>query len=216
MGGSRPPEFPVFRGRRELAPGAASHAGDSTTLGVSWALAAGPGFGASGVGGPARSLAGATHPPECAQRPSPVRAWGMGLEADARTGMPAGIPTGAMCVQRFDDSLNSAIHITYRISLRSSSMPEPRDPLLKVLIRFFTIARRHTQSAGPRRARRRDSLRGVSGGREPGLAHRQPSPPHRGGPRFDGAQQARQSNGVRYAEGLGVGRGYLSPDTLLF
>ena len=52
---------------------------------------------------------------------------------DARTGMPLGIPRGAMCVQRFDDSLNSAIHITYRISLRSSSMPEPRDPLLKVL-----------------------------------------------------------------------------------
>ena len=48
--------------------------------------------------------------------------------------MPLGIPRGAMCVQRFDDSLNSAIHITYRISLRSSSMPEPRDPLLKVLI----------------------------------------------------------------------------------
>jgi hypothetical protein len=39
-----------------------------------------------------------------------------------------------MCVQRFDDSLNSAIHTTYRISLRSSSMPEPRDPLLKVVI----------------------------------------------------------------------------------
>jgi hypothetical protein len=52
---------------------------------------------------------------------------------DARTGVPVGMPTGAMCVQRFDDSLNSAIHITYRISLRSSSMPEPRDPLLKVL-----------------------------------------------------------------------------------
>ena len=52
---------------------------------------------------------------------------------DARTGMPFGIPKGAMCVQRFDDSLNSAIRITYRISLRSSSMPEPRDPLLKVL-----------------------------------------------------------------------------------
>ncbi len=43
-----------------------------------------------------------------------------------------------MCVQRFDDSLNSAIHTTYRISLRSSSMPEPRDPLLKVVtIKFF-------------------------------------------------------------------------------
>ena len=49
---------------------------------------------------------------------------------DARTGMPLGMPKGARCVQRFDDSLNSAIHITYRISLRSSSMPEPRDPLL--------------------------------------------------------------------------------------
>ena len=38
----------------------------------------------------------------------------------------------------FKDSMthgNSAIRITYRISLRSSSMPEPRDPLLKVL--FF-------------------------------------------------------------------------------
>src|SRR5438270_4831851 len=55
------------------------------------------------------------------------------VDNDARTGMPFGIPKGAICVQRFDDSLNSAIHITYRISLRSSSMPEPRDPLLKVL-----------------------------------------------------------------------------------
>jgi hypothetical protein len=54
----------------------------------------------------------------------------------ARTSVPPGIPEGAICVQRFDDSLNSAIHITYRISLRSSSMPEPRDPLLKVF-RFF-------------------------------------------------------------------------------
>ena len=52
---------------------------------------------------------------------------------DTQTGMPSGIPEGARCVQRFDDSLNSAIHITYRISLRSSSMGEPRDPLLKVV-----------------------------------------------------------------------------------
>jgi hypothetical protein len=34
--------------------------------------------------------------------------------------------TSAICVQSFDDSLNSAIHITYRISLRSSSLREPR------------------------------------------------------------------------------------------
>src|ERR1700688_4761459 len=58
--------------------------------------------------------------------------------------MPCGIPQGAMCVQRFDDSLNSAIHITYRISLRSSSMPEPRDPLLKVLT-IFIVLRRHNK-----------------------------------------------------------------------
>ena len=37
----------------------------------------------------------------------------------------------AICVQRFDDSLNPAIHITYRVSRRSSSLLEPRDPSLK-------------------------------------------------------------------------------------
>jgi hypothetical protein len=60
---------------------------------------------------------------------------------DTQTGMPLGIPRGARCVQRFDDSRNSAIHITYRISLRSSSMREPRDPLLKVvsMITFLQI-----------------------------------------------------------------------------
>ena len=42
-----------------------------------------------------------------------------------------------MCVQKFDDSLKSAIHTTYRISLRSSSMREPRDPLLIVLTIIF-------------------------------------------------------------------------------
>ena len=65
---------------------------------------------------------------------------------DARTGMPQGIPRGARCVQRFDDSLNSAIHITYRISLRSSSMPEPRDPLLKVLNDFLFFTQTLTTS----------------------------------------------------------------------
>ena len=41
-----------------------------------------------------------------------------------------------MCVQRFDDSQLQAIHITYRISLRSSSMWEPRHPSLKVVLDF--------------------------------------------------------------------------------
>jgi hypothetical protein len=42
-------------------------------------------------------------------------------------------PETATCVQRFDDSLNSAIRITYRISLRSSSLREPRYPLPRVV-----------------------------------------------------------------------------------
>ena len=61
--------------------------------------------------------------------------------------MPFGIPKGARCVQRFDDSLNSAIHITYRISLRSSSMGEPRDPLLKVVLGLMAVRplKRHSK-----------------------------------------------------------------------
>ncbi len=55
---------------------------------------------------------------------------------DTQTGILSGIPNSAMCVQRFDDSRNSAIHITFRNSLRSSSLQEPRDPLLKVVFSF--------------------------------------------------------------------------------
>jgi hypothetical protein len=72
--------------------------------------------------------------------------------------MPSGIPEGAMCVQRLDDSLNSAIHISYRISLRSSSMPEPRDPLLKVLINLIIVSDCILQTA----------FTGGFGGRGPG------------------------------------------------
>ena len=45
----------------------------------------------------------------------------------------------AICVQRLDDSLNSAIHTRYRSLLRSSSMHEPRGPPLEVV-----QLRRHT------------------------------------------------------------------------
>ena len=74
-----------------------------------------------------------------------------------------------MCVQRFDDSLNSAIHITYRISLRSSSMPEPRDPLLKVLIHLcfvsqsFSVKTRVNLAAGGPAPRLRGAPRGGAG-----------------------------------------------------
>ncbi len=53
----------------------------------------------------------------------------------SQTGMLPGIPESAICVQKFDDSLNSAIHTTYRNSLRSSSLREPRDPLSKVVFK---------------------------------------------------------------------------------
>ena len=101
-----------------------------------------------------------------------------GLEGsnDARTGMPSGIPEGAMCVQRLDDSLNSAIHISYRISLRSSSMPEPRDPLLKVLINLIIVSDCILQTA----------FTGGFGGRGPG-----------GGCPPAAVRRARRSNKVR-------------------
>nr|XP_027186898.1 uncharacterized protein LOC101489728 [Cicer arietinum] len=45
--------------------------------------------------------------------------------------------SGATCVQRLDGSRDSAIHTKYRISLRSSSMQEPRYPLPRVILHFM-------------------------------------------------------------------------------
>ena len=59
--------------------------------------------------------------------------------ADTQRGMVPQSET-AICVQKFDDSQKSAIHITYRSSLRSSSMHKPRDPPSKVvLVSFYFI-----------------------------------------------------------------------------
>ena len=56
-----------------------------------------------------------------------------------------------MCVQRFDDSRRYAIRITYRISLRSSSLWEPRHPLLKVVwhLRHMRGGRKQTRKTAP-------------------------------------------------------------------
>ena len=59
------------------------------------------------------------------------------METTLKEACSQAYPESAICVQRFDDSLNSAIRITYRISLRSSSLREPRYPLLRVV--FFII-----------------------------------------------------------------------------
>ena len=53
-----------------------------------------------------------------------------------------------MCVQNFNDSRDLAIRITYRISLRSSSLWEPRHPLLKVVLSFF-ISILHSTTQNP-------------------------------------------------------------------
>ena len=52
--------------------------------------------------------------------------------------------SSAICVQRFDGSRNSAIHTTYRISLRSSSLREPRYPLLRVVFGLTAAGRAGT------------------------------------------------------------------------
>ncbi|KAG7531519.1 hypothetical protein ISN44_Un28g000040 [Arabidopsis suecica] len=77
---------------------------------------------------------------------------------------------GATCVQRLDGSRDSAIHTKYRISLRSSSMREPRYPLPRVVLDFISqhSIRAHTvygeanasrRYAKPRIRRARDRLR---------------------------------------------------------
>ena len=48
-------------------------------------------------------------------------------------------PEGAMCVQNLNDSRGLAIRITYRISLRSSSLWEPRHPPLKVVCQIVSF-----------------------------------------------------------------------------
>ena len=75
----------------------------------------------------------------------PRRIAGSGHAPGARGARPRGVVApleemyfqpeaeSAICVQSFDDSLNSAIRTTYRISLRSSSLREPRYPLLEVV-----------------------------------------------------------------------------------
>jgi hypothetical protein len=67
-----------------------------------------------------RQPAGDQAPPD-AHTPSSSEATG-GVPQTLKQACSQGIPRSAMCVQRFDDSLSSAIHITYRISLRSSSL----------------------------------------------------------------------------------------------
>ena len=68
-------------------------------------------------------------------------------ESDTQIGMVAGLPATATCVQRLDDSRNSAIHTRYRSLLRSSSIQEPRHPPLRVLCHWSLKPRGASDSA---------------------------------------------------------------------
>ena len=125
-------------------------------------------------------------------------------------------PGCAICVQRFDDSLNSAIRTTYRISLRSSSLREPRYPSAGV-VGFHKLRQRRRESprcaregavgrgetrARPRRTRaphtpRRDT-RGVRG---PGRLRRAP-PGQPRAPRERGARDGVRRGTVQHRCGL--------------
>ena len=97
---------------------------------------------------------------------------------DAQTGMPSVRASGATCVQKLDDSRNSAIHTTYRISLRSSSLQEPRYPLLRVhtFDNLLPFDMRSSLSFWLTRTRGKASRRGSRGTR----------PERAGGPREEG------------------------------
>lgn len=78
-----------------------------------------------------------THSPELTPLPSERgRTLPIWVQGDTEENVLLGIPKSAVCVRKFDDSLSSAIRKTYRSSLRSSSMREPRYPLLRVVQRF--------------------------------------------------------------------------------
>ena len=52
---------------------------------------------------------------------------------DSEADVPSTKAFGAICVQNFNDSRGSAIHTTYRISLRPSSLRLPRHPWFAIV-----------------------------------------------------------------------------------
>lgn len=85
---------------------------------------------------------------------------------NAQTDVLLGGARSAICVQRLDDSLNSAIHTRYRSLLRSSSMHEPRGPPLEVVfvsLFFRDRSRNGTTTQTERKKKTDDRRRGTVG-----------------------------------------------------
>ena len=93
---------------------------------------------------------------------------------NAQTDVLLGGARSAICVQRLDDSLNSAIHTRYRSLLRSSSMHEPRGPPLEVVQISHRVV--SEQTTGTRRktdtAQDKKKRRSPPAGRERGRGRR--------------------------------------------
>jgi len=84
-------------------------------------------------------------------------------ERERSDGRAPGDAGSAICVQRLDDSLNSAIHTRYRSLLRSSSMHEPRGPPLEVVF-FFSDSQPTRRKKRNRRNRKRNEIEKDGGG----------------------------------------------------
>lgn len=94
------------------------------------------------------------------------------LECDAQADVPLAEASGATCVQRLDDSRDSAIHTKYRISLHSSSWREPRYPLPRVVILLcFSLLRSTRTHKAPDRTSMIGFLRCAMRTRMLGLTH---------------------------------------------
>ena len=79
-------------------------------------------------------------------KPKPKKSQGFRVDfhRDPQTGMLPRCGLGsARCVQKFDDSLNLQFTLRFALSLRSSSMRKPRDPLLKVVFNYLSTTLYH-------------------------------------------------------------------------
>ena len=81
-----------------------------------------------------------THSPPPPAAAQALGMWAGRVEGGCHSNRRAWFAPSAICVRKFDDS-HDAIHTTYRISLRSSSLREPRHPLLRVVLAFGSSRR---------------------------------------------------------------------------
>jgi hypothetical protein len=119
---------------------------------------------------------------------------------DAQAGVPSAVmASGATCVQRLDGSRDSAIHTKYRISLRSSSMREPRYPLPRVVkVKGITGSPRPPATGVPvATAVGASRLHCSLAPNAPGYCSAPPDPRRGGGGRVRGSPPVRAGEGDR-------------------